>query len=432
MDFNFPLKKNVSILALGAESAGNFSVYSHIPNSLSLSKGEMSAGQRGLEQERSIYLSPDFGDLLEENNWQNYKKAVLKYLGDNKIKPKIILTDLHPLFKNTLWGKDLAKKYKAKLIPVQHHHAHIFSAIGDKIINTTNYKLPSINYAIAIDGTGYGADEKIWGGEIFRIESLCNCHSREGGNLVTKYRIKRIGHLENQILIGGDLAINEPARMLISILYKVFSDSSSPACGRGCRVLATGEREKKENIYSFVKNYYNKNQFELLYNQLHQNFNCLETSSTGRILDAISLLLGFCQNKRDYKHQPIDLLEKSSTKSFSDLKLKTIKNRDGNFILDTTHLFKYVLEYVPKYLPEKINLKNRKRLAATAQFYISQGLYEIIRKQKEKGDIFISGGLANNKIISSFLESRGAYGAKKIPRGDAGLSFGQIVYYLMK
>jgi hydrogenase maturation factor HypF (carbamoyltransferase family) len=149
-------------------------------------------------------------------------------------------------------------------------------------------------------------------------------------------------------------------------------------------------------------------------------------------LDAISLLLGFCQNKRDYKHQPIDLLEKSSTKSFSDLKLKTIKNRDGNFILDTTHLFKYVLEYVPKYLPEKINLKNRKRLAATAQFYISQGLYEIIRKQKEKGDIFISGGLANNKIISSFLESRGAYGAKKIPRGDAGLSFGQIVYYLMK
>ena len=442
MLLKFPIKKNITILALGAESAGNFSVYSHPHYPLPLSKGEMSAGQRGLEQGRSIYLSPDFGDLLEEKKWHNYQKAVLKYLKNNKIKPEIILTDLHPLFKTSAWGKELAKKYKAKFIPVQHHHAHIFSAIGDKLINPANYKLPSINYVIAIDGTGYGTDEKIWGGEVFVIENIYNCHSREGGNPVAKYKIRRIGHLENQILIGGDLAIQEPARMLISILYKVFSDSSSPACGRGCRVLATGEGGKKENIYSFVKKYYNQNEFELLYNQLQQNFNCLETSSAGRILDALSLLLGFCKNQRDYKHQPINLLEKSSTKPFTNLKPKIIKNKDGEYILDTTYLFKYLLSYLRPYLhTKKDTLANKKKLAATAQLYIAQGLYEIIKLSTpspfSKGgiqgdsDALVSGGLANNKIISSFLESKGVYGAKKIPRGDAGLSFGQIVYWLL-
>ena len=69
---------------------------------------------------------------------------------------------------------------------------------------------------------------------------------------------------------------------------------------------------------------YTKNQFELIYNQLIQNFNCLETSSTGRILDAVSLLLGFCKNERKYKHESIDFLEKNSTIPYLDLKPKIV------------------------------------------------------------------------------------------------------------
>ena len=384
MDFKFPVKKNISILALGAESAGNFSAYSPLPNHSPLSKGGIQGG--------SVYLSPDFGDILEEKNWQNYKKAVLKYLKDKKISPKIILTDLHPLFKTTALGKELSKKFKAEFIQVQHHHAHIFSAIGDKIINSINYKLQAKSYCIAMDGTGLGTDGKIWGGEAFAISN--------------KYKIQRVGHLENQILIGGDLPIQEPARMLIGILSKFLN---------------------KKEIYLIVKKYYNQNEFELLYNQLQQKFNCLETSSTGRVLDATSLLLGFCDNKRNYKHEPIDLLEKNSTTVYKDLKPKIIFNKkEKQHILLTTPLFKYLTENISK---------DKKRLAATAQIYIAQGLHKIItletKSQKPKA-IFISGGLANNKIISSFLESKGAYGAKKIPRGDAGLSFGQIIYYLFR
>lgn len=364
---NYTNKKN--ILALGAESAGNFSIFKN----------------------GKIYFSDDFGDLLEEKNWKNYQISVLAYLKTNQIEPEIVLTDLHPLYKTTTWGKELVKKYHAKLIQVQHHYAHIFSAIGDKMIQDANYKIQKTIYGIAMDGTGYGIDEKIWGGEVFEIK---------------KREISRIGHLENQIMLGGDLAVKEPARMLIGVLSKMLSN---------------------KEIFPFVKKYYTKNQFELLYNQLSQNFNCQETSSTGRILDAASILLGFCNNERKYKHEPIDKLQKNSTLPYSDLKPEIIfDEKEKIYILQTTPLFKYLIENINK---------DKKKLAATGQLYIAEGLYEIIKlktKSQKPETIFISGGIAHNKIISSFLESKGVYVNKKIPHGDAGLSFGQVIYYLLK
>jgi hydrogenase maturation factor HypF (carbamoyltransferase family) len=80
-------------------------------------------------------------------------------------------------------------------------------------------------------------------------------------------------------------------------------------------------------------------------------------------------------------------------------------------------------------------LEKRKRLAATTQLYIAQGLYGIINKgqgtMNKEQNIFLAGGMSNNKIISEHLTSKGAYTSKKVPRGDAGLSFGQIVCYFL-
>ncbi len=375
MEFKPPIKKNIVILALGAESAGNFSVF-----------------KNGL-----VYFSEDFGDLLNIANFKKYKKRLNNYLKNKKIKPDIILTDMHPLYKTTILGQELAKEHKAKHIQVQHHIAHIFSQISR----------PTDCYGIVLDGTGYGTDGKIWGGEVFKISNS---------------KFTRIGHLENQIMLGGELAIKEPARMLIGILSKFLS---------------------KKEIYNFVKKYYTRNKFELLYNQLQQNFNCIETSSTGRILDAVSLLLGFCKNERKYKHEPVDLLEANSAKPYNDLKPKIIEiyskeERSMKYELSTTFLFEYLIKNLHK---------DKKRLAATAQLYIAQGLYRIILKSKFlnlESPIFLSGGLANNKIISQYFESKNFSTNKKtcpaklsqsdfsgIPRGDAGISFGQVVYFLL-
>jgi hydrogenase maturation protein HypF len=369
---------------------------------------------------------------LDDKNFIKFKKSVLNFLKKNKLKPNIILTDLHPEYRTTLWGKELSKKFKAKHIQIQHHHAHIFSAIGEDLIfnfQSIFNQFSNSNFqflGIALDGTGYGLNGKIWGGEIFQW-SMVN----------GQWSMVRLGHLENQTMIGGDLAVKEPARMLISILDKFSISNFQFSNNFQFKNLQT----KKEFIYNFVKKYYTRNQFELLYNQLEQNFNCVETSSAGRVLDAVSVLLGFSGNKRNYKHEPIDLLEKNSAKPYGDLRPKLqitnkFKIQNSKFILDTTYLFKYLIKNLHK---------DKKRLAATAQLYIAQGLYEIAKKQENtplrqgsegqaktrKQKIFLAGGLGNNKIISSYLESKGAIANKKVPRGDAGLSFGQIIFYLM-
>ncbi len=360
---------SMSILALGAESAGNFSVFSR----------------------NKIYHSQDFGDLLEKKNFQKFKKTALQYLKQNKIRPNVVLSDLHLLFKTTLWANELTQKFKAKHVKIQHHLAHIFSAIGEKIICDSKFIIPNSFIGIACDGTGYGLDGKIWGGEVLKISNL--------KSQISNLQITRFGYLENQILIGGDLAVREPARMLISVLNKFLS---------------------KEKIYNFVKKYYSRNQFELLYNQFQQNFNCHETSSTGRILDAVSVLLGFSKNERNYKHEPIDLLEKNSTKPY---KIKPeIKTLNNVLCLLTTPLFEYLIKNLSK---------DKKRLAATSQLYIAKGLYKISQKANLKSQIYFAGGIANNKIISFYLEPKGVYTNQKIPRGDAGISFGQIIYYLL-
>ncbi|MDO9399536.1 MAG: hypothetical protein Q7T79_02545 [bacterium] len=399
--FNYQQKNKKIILALGAESTGNFSVYFS----------------------EKIYFSEDFGDLLDEKNFKNFQKSVLNFLEKNRIKPDIILTDLHPLYKTTLWGEKLAKKFKAKHIKIQHHIAHIFSSIGEYAISNFNLQAKKLKsyklIGIACDGTGYGLDRKIWGGEIFSISNFQFPIFNKIPN--SKFKIERIGHLENQIMIGGDLAIKEPARMLIAILAKIPNLKFHP---EGDQPLAG--KSQKDFIYKYVKKFYARNQFELLYCQLQQNFNCIETSSTGRILDAVSILLGFCKNERNYKHEPIDLLEKNSSKPYADIKPKIGINyelRITNYELLTTHLFEYLINNIHR---------DKKRLAATAQLYIAQGLYQITKKLQAKKlqAVFFAGGIANNKIISNYLKSKGVIVSEKIPRGDAGLSFGQIIYFL--
>ena len=421
---NFPINKKINIISLGAESVGRFAIYDN----------------------GKIFVSEDFGDLLDIENLVKFKKAVLKQVKCKK--PDAILTDLHPLYNSTIFGNELSKKLKIPHIKVQHHIAHIFSALGDKLcysdsikkfhknksardsstplcsaqndnaynILNTKYSILDTFFGIASDGTGYGFDGNIWGGEIFKVESkkLKVKSYRLKSNFNQKLKIKRIGSLEEQIMIGGDLAVKKPARMLISTLSKFLS---------------------KEKVYENVKKFYTKNEFELLYNQLQQNFNCQLTTSTGRILDAVSVLLGFADNKRNFKHEATKLLEKNSTIPYKNSPPFKGGDRSGceisqNFkILNTTYLFEYLLKNIDK---------DKKRLAATAQEYIAKRLWEITKVETQqccvsttaKNTIFFAGGMANNKIISSYLEKKGVYTSKKIPRGDEGIAFGQIVYYL--
>ena len=385
--FNLPKTKKKSILGLGAESSGNFSYYTG----------------------RKLYFSQDFGDLLIGENFSRFQKELSDFLKKEALRPDIILSDLHPDFLTTMLAQKLAKKYTAHHIKVQHHHAHILSAIADRKIRDSKFEIQNPFLGVACDGTGYSEDGTVWGGEIFII-------AKQQETNPEKFKTNRVGHLEYQTLIGGERAIWEPARLIIAIVSKFQT---------------TKAKKNKGLAYSLVKKYYSKNAFELLWNQMEQNFNCIKTSSTARVLDAASVLLGFSENERLSKHGPVELLEKNSTKPYQlKPRIGSYKIQNTNYeiqFINTTYLFKYLIKNLHK---------DKKRLGATAQQYIADGLLalqkECTRDTKyDIRDIYFSGGMANNKIISSALEKKGFYMSKKIPRGDAGISVGQIFYYLL-
>ena len=373
LTFNLPNKRNFNILALGAESAGNFSVW----------------------HKSKITISPNFGDLIKNKNFTLYYKTLIHYLKINKITPNIILTDLHPLYQTTQLGIKLSRKFKAKHISIQHHCAHLLSAWGEQYFISSQSNLPNEFFGIACDGTGLGWDGNIWGGEVLQFKRKQK----------SKWKIKRTGHLQYQTMIGGDLAIKEPARMLLSILDHFLN---------------------KNDIYQYIKSYYNRNQFELLYNQLQHNFNCQLTSSTGRILDAVAILLKLIKNIRAYKHAPVDKLEQIAG---APLPLKPKINYDSTshqYILQTTHLFQYLVNHL--YLPKA-------RLAATAPKYLAVGLSTIIKNisttHSKKPPVYFAGGLSQNKIITNHFKTQGFITTHSLSPGDASLSFGQIMYYYL-
>lgn len=311
-----------------------------------------------------VICSQYMGTTSNSNTFSHYKKMVQKFLQFTDCKPDIILADMHPEYNTSRYGKELSESLQIPLVRVQHHKAHAYSVAAE--YNVKDF------VSIVCDGLGYGEDGTIWGGEIFNNN-------------------KRIGHLEEQHQLGGDSATRHPAKMLFSILSKFLS---------------------LEESRKYLRNYYTEEQLHILKKQLNEKFNCPSTTSCGRILDAASFLLGFC-DERTYEGRPAMLLEANSTTPYE---IEPVI--EGN-VLMTTPLFRFLVDN---------SEKDKKKLAATVQMYLAKGLYEIASKFNKP--IVFSGGCAYNALMSSFLIEKGVHVNGKVPSGDGGISFGQIAYYL--
>ncbi|MGM5484625.1 MAG: carbamoyltransferase HypF [Nanobdellota archaeon] len=316
-------------------------------------------------KDKDCYLSQHIGNTSKEPTLEFMKDTLERFIRLTRSRPRLIVCDKHPGYKSTELAEEFAEIYGAQLIRVQHHKAHIAGVASEH--GLSDY------VGIAIDGLGYGDDGAIWGGEIFDVSDDTD--------------FERIGHLEYHDQLG-DSATRFPKRMLVSILSKFMSLDE----------ILTLEILPEKDI-------------KLIYNATRQGFNVIKTTSAGRVLDSVSALLGFCE-ERTYEGRPAILLEANSSEPY-DIEPK-ITEEDGKKILSTSHLFEYLIKNLDK---------DRKRLAATAQLYIAKGLYRIA---SEKGKpIVLSGGVAYNTIISSFMISKGVLLNNDIPAGDGGLCYGQ-------
>ncbi len=318
-------------------------------------------------KKNKAFLSQHIGDCSKLNTMSFLKETVEKLIKLTNAKPKIITCDLHPGYQTTMYAKELANKYNARLVKVQHHKAHVAHAAQEHLLDKYT--------GISCDGLGYGDDGILWGGEVFNVKG-------------DKY--ERIGHVEKNYMIGGDSASKNPKKMLFGILYKMMDEEE---------LLNFGLFEKKEA--------------KVYLRQIKENFNVFETTSTGRVLDSISALLGFCE-KNTYEGRAAMLLESNSNKEYSIEPV--IDEEKGVKVLKTTPLIEYIINNISK---------DKKRLAATAHIYIAQGLLKIA---KETGNpIVFSGGVAYNRLITGHFIENGVYVPSKTPPGDGGISLGQCI-----
>lgn len=322
-----------------------------------------------------VYLSPHIGDLDSEESLNFFNETLNKYKRWFKIEPTLVACDLHPDYLITRYAEGLRKP----LIKVQHHHAHIAATMADNRL-----KGPVIG--IAFDGTGFGTDGKVWGGEF----------------LVADYkRFERKGHLHNLPLVGGEWAIREPMRIAAGYLFYLF----------GQNIV---KRMPELNIYSIVRA------------QLDSKVNIVETSSMGRLFDAVSALLGLCPKTSFDGQAPIAL---EAAASLAEPDEKPYPFTVNGFILDPKPIFEGIMR--DRESGEKVSNISR-RFHRT----IIDGTVAVAKKIGEEtgiNQVCLGGGVFQNRLllrgIQEALESLSfkVYAPFQVPINDGGVSFGQIM-----
>ena len=336
-------------------------------------------------KEDHAFFSQHIGDMENLETLEHFENTIELYLKLFRIKPQILAYDLHPEYLSTKYAKERADEFT--LVPVQHHHAHIVSCMVENGVQE-----PVIG--VAFDGTGYGSDGTIWGGEF----------------LIADYRgFERVGHLEYVPLLGGAAAIERPYRMAFSYLYTLLGEGILD-----CELPFLRDIDQHEK--------------EVMKRQLEKGINCPLTSSCGRLFDGISALLGI-RGTVDYEAQAAIELEMAAPDDFqgTDSYPFSIAEQDGVKIVKLSELFQAVIHDVENRL--SIGTISAKFHRAIAQ--IAAEMCQRIAAERGIRKVALSGGVFQNRLLlrltTDLLEKEGfvVLTHSLVPTNDGGISLGQ-------
>lgn len=327
------------------------------------------------------YTSQHIGDVETLGTLKFLEEVVRHLLSLTKAEPKALACDLHPRFNTTFLAKHLSEQWSIPVVQVQHHHAHLSKLMVEHGVDEA--------IGIVCDGYGYGPGGAAWGGEILHsnIESF-----------------ERLGHLQEQPMIGGDLATRYPLRMAAGILHESINI---------------------KNFLQQVAEYlpHGFAEADVILKQLESDRIPL-TSSCGRVLDAVSSVLGLCY-ERTYEGEPAMKLEAAAAQGNDVLRLDV---RIEGEVVDTTFLLEEIYRNLGRAsIPD---------MAFSAQSYVARSLAELaVQKASELSisTVGFTGGVACNERISntirSVVESNGLtfISHDLVPPGDGGISLGQAV-----
>ncbi len=335
------------------------------------------------------YVSQYLGDLGSSEAFRIYKDNLVHMESLMKIEPTLVACDLHPDYATTR----LAQELGLPIIKVQHHHAHIASVMAEK-----GLKGPVLG--VSFDGTGYGSDGTIWGGEFLICE---------------KGEFKRAAYLKPVPLLMGDDSMKDCRKTATAYLH------------------ATGlQKAINDTRYSVIRG------------ALEHGINTILSSSMGRLFDAVSSMLGLADWNR-YEAEGAILLENAAYRALKrdhgrscpSLAFDIIEEEES-LVLDSEPLVKTIMSALIKD-PSGENLTEA--LALSFHRALCSGAVEVLTKlQARTGiqDVVLSGGVFQNRILAESttlaLENQGfkVYLPSMIPSNDGGISLGQAFIAMNK
>ena len=326
--------------------------------------------------ENKVFLSQHIGDVDNLTTLKVFEESVYDFMKLYDFEPEVIVCDKHPRYETTRWAKEFSKKNGIPLIEVQHHYAHVLSCMAENEIKDKVL-------GIAWDGTGYGDDGTLWGGEF----------------LIAYYeKYERVFHFKPFRLIGGEKAVKEPRRVALSILFEIFG-------------------EEALNLDVPTIKAFKESEIETLFKIWKKGINSPFSSSVGRLFDAISSILGIKQ-KISYEGQSAMMIE--------DLYDEKEKSHYEFYIKDKQIDWREIFYGI---LKEKDIKRAVSRFINTLAFICLE-----IAKELEIEKVCLSGGVMQNDPlvfkIKELLEDKGfkVFTHQKVPPNDGGISLGQACF----
>lgn len=327
------------------------------------------------------------GDLSNPASADSYVRNIGQFLRLFRHTPVTVVRDMHPGYFSSGFAEELKKHqneggHRAKIVEVQHHHAHIASVMAE-------YGLDEKVIGVCFDGTGYGTDDRIWGGEFL----ICDLAGFE-----------RVSHLEYIPLPGGDKAIEEPWRTAVSFLFKQYGEETLELPLKINREIPLLQRE-------FIKV------------MISEGINSPLSSGAGRLFDAVSALLGLCLF--------------SNYEAEAPMKLESIIAPDVDGDYEITETDPVVTSQIIRQIVDDI-LAGTDPCIVSARFHntiialIFQKSMELARRTGLSG-IVLSGGVFQNRYLVEGLLKKfsgkpvNVYLSSKVPANDGGIAFGQLV-----
>jgi len=331
---------------------------------------------------REAFLSQHIGDLKDIRTDEFFIESLKNYLRMFGLEPMVIAHDRHPNYLSTVVAQEFGQQWssRAQLVSVQHHHAHIAACMAEMQIEG---EVIGLSY----DGTGYGTDGAVWGGEVLRA---------------TYEDFRRMFHLRYVGLPGGDKAADEPWRMAASHLFDAF--------GKACLDLKIPFLER-----------IGRRRLKDLFLIIEKKINTPDTSSVGRLFDAVSSLLGLA-DKNTFEAEAAMLLEHKAEEAPGSYPFEISGDE-----IDTRPLIRSVVEDILGGVPAEIISTKFHRAVAGFSVLVCRRM----REETGLSRVVLSGGCFQNRLLLKMLVPALRNGGfevfypQQVPANDGGLSLGQ-------